>query len=139
MAKTCTLASIVGPALQNMFPWRELKLFAGNNIFAVFPAIHPDVGDIQIFDDGDEVRVEVGRFTHTHFGPSEEGVTWKEDGERIANEVIAFLGNIFDHKVKFYVTPRTGGCEPIGSQQGAFSKAISGPHQYFVWSGLLIE
>ncbi len=32
-----------------------------------FPAIHPDVGDIKIHDDGSELTLIAGNFTHGHF------------------------------------------------------------------------
>jgi hypothetical protein len=49
------------PKLLARFPDRCLRIYQGKQPFATFPASHPEVGDLQIHDDGDELTISIGR------------------------------------------------------------------------------
>ena len=62
-----TLSDNLIPKLLASFPDRDLRLHQGNQPVATFPAAHPEVGDLQISDDEDELTISVGSLTHGHF------------------------------------------------------------------------
>jgi hypothetical protein len=49
---------------------------------AIIPAKHPDVGDMTIYDDGDELTIEIGHKHHTHISAYNYGSYAEE--ERLA-------------------------------------------------------
>lgn len=103
----------------------------------VFPAAHPEVGDLSVWDDGDEATVVIGRLTHSHFNPYDSTLTDQEIAERVTSEVADFLADVFADRVVAWVPSdrRVGGwcrrhderVEPSG-RDGI---------QRFVWSGPL--
>jgi hypothetical protein len=44
------------PRLKERFPDRPMKIGSPPEAIAVFAAAHPDVGDVQIFDDGSNTK-----------------------------------------------------------------------------------
>jgi len=61
------ISAILIPMLEQRFPGRGVKSDARPGPCMTFPAAHPEVGDIQIYDDGDEITLLAGNFTHGHF------------------------------------------------------------------------
>jgi hypothetical protein len=97
----------------------------------VFLAAHRDVGDIEIQDDGNELTVTVGKFTHTHFANYDEGISDSERAERIVNDLVAFLEDVFADRVEFFGSHRTGGgFRPRGAESGS---------DLYVWSGPIAD
>jgi len=65
-----TLFDALVPELRSRFHGRGLRLDPGPPQHATFPATHPEVGDLIIYDEDDEeLIVEYGNFTHCHYGP----------------------------------------------------------------------
>ncbi len=73
-----------------------------------FPAVHADVGDIQIYDDGDEITVVAGNFTHGHFSNYED-ISEEESERMIAENVADFLEKLFSDKVVLLGSHKGGG------------------------------
>ena len=63
------LSQKLKPRLSARFPDRGLRLHEGKEPVASFPAAHPEVGDLRIDEDGDELTIAVGQLTHGHFSP----------------------------------------------------------------------
>jgi len=63
----------------------------------VFP--YPEIGPVEICDDGDEVTVFIGRVTHGHFGCYDESLTEEEKQKKIVADVIEFLAALFADRV----------------------------------------
>jgi len=104
--------------------------------FAIFPAVHPDVGDIEIYDDGDELTVVVGKFTHRHFSNYDQGVSQVERACRIGNDLAVFLSDLFADRIEMYGSHLGGGGTRLrdGRSRGLASKVVFGSKTY-VWSG----
>ena len=102
--------------------------------FAVFPATHPDVGDIELYDDGGEVVIGVGNFTHCHFTSYDLTGSESEKAVRIANDIVSFLDDIFSERVEFWGSHSGSGGVRRRGPQGELHKATSGTSAY-VWSG----
>ena len=52
------------PVLETDFPNRGLRAGEPPDPIAAFPAAHTEVGDVNIYDDGNEAMVSVGQITH---------------------------------------------------------------------------
>lgn len=63
-----------------------------------FPAKHPSVGDILIYDEGDEITLVAGNFTHGHFSNYDD-IPVQQKEKLIAEKVSAFLEKLFSDKV----------------------------------------
>jgi hypothetical protein len=122
--------------LQDKFAGTSLRLTPGDDPVAVFPAMHSDIGDISIYDDGDELTVVFGNFTHSHFGNYEEKLSEAEKERQIAEEMVELLEDIFQDKILFYGSHQGGGgWQGIeGKSRGFISKTFAGQKSY-VWSG----
>ena len=127
--------------LLQKFPERGPILSAADETarrpFATVPAHHGDFGDIEIYDDGDEATIELGRFTHVHFGCYEKELAEIHKFQNIAEDVTLFLSDVFADKVQFYASGRSGGFGPVGTNQSRISLMVGILHDYFVWSGPL--
>jgi hypothetical protein len=64
-----------------------------------FPAAHPDVGDLAIYDDGDEARIEFTKITHGHFGCWDESLSQSQREKDVAESVANFVEQVFAEKV----------------------------------------
>lgn len=112
---------------------------------AVFPAVHPEVGDVSIWDDGDEATVAIGDITHGHFGAYDGALSQEQIHEEVAKQVVAFLADLFADKVVLWRTPgrRLGGWyyadrEPQGAgTTGCLGRFLASPRkaERFLWSG----
>lgn len=134
------LSSALLPKLQGRFPGRPFTSDQDKQGVVVFPCEHPDVGDVEIRDDGDEVTVVLGNFTHTHIGCYDEGVTDSERVERICDSVIYLLEDLFADRIELYGSHvGAGGFRRRDeNRRGLISKGISGTKS-FVWSGPLSD
>ena len=132
------LAETLIPRLEERFSGRPIVIGTGSQPTATFPAVHPDVDDLIVQDDGDELTIYVGRFTHVHLGNYDEGVTENEREQRIVEETLAFLDDIFADRIEFFASRfGSGGCRKRdGKPRGVVSKLLLGPRSY-VWSGPL--
>jgi hypothetical protein len=116
------LAETLIPLLKARFSDRPFVVGTGSHPAATFPAIHPEVGDLVIQDDGDELTVYVGNFTHVHFDN--------------VDDTLAFLEDVFADRMEFFGSHLGGGgCRKrAGKPRGVVSKALLGRRTY-VWSG----
>ena len=116
-----------------------MKIGNTGGLLAVFPPAHPDVGAVEIHDEGDEVVVVIGRFTHEHFLAYERGLSAEQRAERIADDVVAFLEKLFADRIELFGRGRRGGWRARGSKpRGRISKFLFGRRTY-VWSGPLAD
>src|SRR4051812_35246246 len=120
------------PRLQQRFPDRSLKVGAPPAAVAIFAAAHPDVGDVQIFDDGSEVTLIAGKFTHGHFSYF-DSKSLEEAAENIVQNVIDFLDQLFADQIILWGSHRGGG----GWFDRDHGQASSEKGPLYVWSGPL--
>src|SRR5262245_54935557 len=119
------------PKLLARFPDRGLLLHEGKEPAASFPAAHPEVGDLRIDDDGDELTISVGQLTHGHFAPGNCGGPAHEREEELIDRVLQFLDEVFRDRIEFWTAGKCGGWHPRGGIPLA-----PGPNmRRFVWSG----
>jgi hypothetical protein len=105
---------------------------------AVFPAIHPAVGDISIRDDGTELTVYIGNFTHLHFAYFEDDLSPEQKAHCIVEGVVQFLEDIFADRVIMWGSHRDGGgLSTHGSPGYAELRSPRTRLERYVWSGPL--
>jgi hypothetical protein len=128
------------PKLKEDFPNRGLRVETSPEVRAVFPCVHPEVGDIVIHDDGDELTIYAGNFTHGHFSNYDEKLSKEQKAEKIAEDVVEFLKNLFADQIVLWGSHSGGGGwskrgEPNKFYStGIFKKA----RNEYVWSGPLL-
>ncbi|MCI0739396.1 MAG: hypothetical protein L0Y72_10155 [Gemmataceae bacterium] len=128
------ISAVLIPKLRARFPGRGLRVSSPPSPSAVFPAIHPEVGDIQIYDDGDELTVVAGNFTHGHFSNYDEKLSPEQKASEIAEDVVSFLEALFADEVVFWGShERCGGWYNIGEDSSSWAK----DDKKYVWSGPL--
>lgn len=83
----------------------------------VIPAANDSVGNMTVYDDGDELTIEIGQLHHTHFS------AYNYDGETNEQRLVAaiedaakFVADVFADRVEFSVDYAGDRC--IGSSHG---------------------
>ena len=120
------------PALLSRFPDRPFRVGNPPAAAVTFPCCHPDVGDLQIFDDGDEATIALGRHTHSHFNPYDSSLTETELASTVTESVIAFLVDLFADRVLIWSLPgHSGGWYMLPGSSAHVPAGASA----FLWSG----
>lgn len=125
------------PLIRARFPQARIEAGGLDRPFAIFPAAHPEVGTVELYEDGEEIVAMVGRFTHAHFF-NEGGAADAQWRERVAEDVVKFLEELFADRIELFGSPRSGGWRPRGARRGFVSRLLFGKASY-VWSGPLAE
>jgi len=89
------------------------------------------VGDVQISDDGDEITLIAGKFTHGHFSNYDE-IPVEEREKMIAEDVADFLDKLFSDQVVLWGSHEGGGGWRV--VDGASSDKPKYRNEY-LWSG----
>lgn len=126
------ISEVLIPKLHERFSERGLCI-TKPPACAVFPAIHPAVGDIEIFDDGDELTVVAGNFTHSHFSNYDDKLSEEEKAERIADDVVKFLEEMFADQIVMWGSHLGCGGWHRRGRKSFWQKVI----RQYVWSGPL--
>lgn len=130
-----SLISVLVPKLMTRFPNREILLGVAPGADVVFRAENPVVGNVEIRDDGDELTVTIGGFTHRHFACYAGGLSEADKAHAVTDEVVAYLDDLFSDRIEFYGSKCGGGARHRdGTTRGFFSKLFFGRKTY-VWSG----
>src|SRR5256885_23827 len=93
------IRDVLIPALEANFPDRGMRIGEPADPIAVFPAAHPEVGDVTIHDDGNEAIVHVGDITHGHFGWDDPNRTDAEAAQAVTEQLVRFLKDLFADRV----------------------------------------
>jgi hypothetical protein len=130
-----TISRKLIPKLLSRFPGRGLRVHEGTQPAASFPAAHPDVGDLRIHDDGDELTITVGELTHGHFSPTNHQAPSEEKEDQVIGRVMKFLDEVFADQIEFWTADRAGGWHPRGKAPSLQRANM----RRFVWSGPVIS
>ena len=121
------------PALRAQFPDRELRPGDSPNTIGVFPAANDEIGDLTVLDDGDEATIYVGVITHLHFDGDTSSKA--EVDERIADEVVSFLAELFADRILLWrsCAPGHDGAMPLNDAKNL--SGIGASDLTYLWSG----
>src|SRR4051794_22452878 len=103
------ITPVLMPKLLHQFPGRGLRVDSPPGPCAVFPAVHPEVGDIEIYDDGNELTVVAGNFTHGHFSNYDDSLSDDQKADAIVEAVLDFLENLFADRFILWGSRKEGG------------------------------
>ena len=129
------IADVLIPALQTAFPDRGLLISSAPNPIVVFPAGCAEVGDVLIYDDGDEATVVIENVTHHHVNPYDTNMSEEERDRWVAEEVIEFLHDLFADQVFLWSIEKgkAGGGWQRG-YDGTIPPDVPTKADTFVWS-----
>ena len=131
------IRDVLLPRLSSQFAARKPVFATHPSPDVVFPAAHPEVGQICVWDDGDELTLAVGDLTHTHFNPYDPSLSEIELAERVSSDLLEFLEDVFADQVVFWQATdgRAGG----GCVRRPDRVEPDGRHDVrrFLWSGPL--
>jgi hypothetical protein len=117
--------------LQTYFPNRGMRIGAPPSPCALFPGIHPEVGDVEVYDDGDELTVVLGKFTHAHFSNHDEALSPQQKDELISKDVASFLEKLFADQIVMWGSHEGAGGWYDRGDASMLQKDAKG----YVWSG----
>ena len=135
LSVTGKLSAKLVPRLRSRFAGRGLRLHKGLRPVASFPAVHPEVGDLTICDDDEEVTVYIGQLTHGHFSspPIDDALPVDIREEKIIDRVIGFLDAVFDDEIEFSREARNIGGWRARRETNPLTQGDQ--VRRFVWSG----
>ncbi len=117
----------------------------GRTPFIRIKAENSEFGDIELYDDGDEVTIYFGRFTHSHFSNYDE-IPLDEKEAQIAEDVYDVLTATFEDELEFWGSHQdSGGFQGVNcakeQSQGILSRILSrrGSKTFYRWSGATRE
>lgn len=128
-----TLTDLLRPLLRARYPEHAHVPDDGSAI-AVFRSAHPDVGQLELLEENEEVTAVLGTFTHGHFSCFDEDLSVVQRAHEIAAEVIPFLDDLFADRIEFWGShQRAGGWCRRGAGRSALLGLFAG--KMYVWSG----
>lgn len=135
MTNHVTIRQLLLPALEAAFPSSGMRVSDPPEPVAVFPAACAEVGDVQIYDDGDEATVVIENGTHHHTNPYDAEMTSGERAQWVTREVVEFLRALFDDRV-FLWSRQRGRCGGGWNQpyEGVIPDGLPEDADMFVWS-----
>jgi hypothetical protein len=100
------LREVLLAALTERFGDRGLRAGTRPGPIAVFPARHPEVGDVSVWDSGIEpdfhATVTVGEIIGDHFTNYDSHLESHERPERLTKDVVRFLQELFADRLLFW-------------------------------------
>jgi len=103
--------------------------------FAVFQSPCSRVGELQIWDDGIELTVFIGDFTHFHIGNYDDSFSKEKKEEAIVGALLLFLEKLFADEIEFFGNGRSGGQRERNQKpRGFLSKWLFGKNSW-TWTG----
>jgi hypothetical protein len=121
------------PKLEEHFPNRGLRVETSPEARAVFSAMHPEVGNVEIHEDGNEIIIYLGNFTHVHLANYDENLSKEQKSEKLAEDVVANLKNLFADQIILWGSHRGGG----GCRERGEPSIFKTHKKEYVWSGPL--
>ena len=111
-----------------------------DRLIVTIPARDPEVGDITVWLDGDEVTVGIGQLHHSHFEVcAQPEATLDAREQEAARSATSFISDILDERVHFQVQFENGRCRGSSSWYPEHSerlRTLSGVDEVreYVWS-----
>ena len=83
------------PAVKEVFPNLAFKISPTSNPIISLSSSSAEIGDLHIYDDGDQATVIITGITHGDFGVYDENLNTEEKEQIITEDVISFLVTLF--------------------------------------------
>jgi hypothetical protein len=122
--------------LRARFPDRPFEVVTSPTPSVIFPPSHIEVGPVEVHAENDEFTVYLPKFTHSHFSNYDKNLSKDQAAERMADDVVAFLGRLFADEVVLWGNGQgAGGWYARDKKQSFLSRWLKG--KTYVWSGPL--
>ncbi len=129
------IRDLIVPAVQEAFPDKLFVVSCPPEPVLRLGSGRTDIGDLAIYDDGQEATVSITEITHGHFHSSDESLTQDQIDAHVTEDVICFLHALFSDHVLLYRTPsRNMGGWSIFEEAPDPDYSVTG-REYFLWSG----
>ena len=132
-----TIADVLVPMVKAMYPDRKPRFGSAPEPIVVFPAACPDVGDLSIYDDGEEATVAIENVTHHHVNNYDAELSQEERIRRIAQRVVTFLDSLFSDSVLLWSIDRgqrMGGWRLLPDDEEEIVDDLPDEADVFLWS-----
>jgi hypothetical protein len=129
-----TISETVAPRLRTKFQSDGLQLGVAPGPIATVPARCAEVGDLQIFDHGEEVIVHIGHVSHTHISAYYTS-SHEERVQSVADDLIEFVENLLSDRILFWAAggeTRQGGV--VWGYTGVVPASLPKNASVFLWS-----
>ena len=123
------------PAVKEVFPNLAFKISPTSNPIISLSSSSVEIGDLHIYDDGDQATVIITGIAHGDFGVYDENLNTEEKEQVITEDVISFLVTLFSDRVVLYRTFSKGMNGWTVIEQGVKDIEFIAGREYFVWSG----
>ena len=123
------------PAVKEVFPNLAFKISPTSNPIISLSSSSAEIGDLHIYDDGDQATVIITGIAHGDFGVYDENLNTEEKEQIITEDVISFLVTLFSDRVVLYRTSSKGMGGWTLIEQGVKDIEFIAGREYFVWSG----
>jgi len=115
------LADILTEIIEQRFPGKATLISGEGMPFLEIKPEYEKFGTIKLFDDGDEVTIVFGNFTHSHYGNYEE-ISQNEKDQAIAEDVTTVLEDTFADRLEFWGSRNS--CGGFREREGALKKRL---------------
>ena len=123
------------PAVKEAFPDKPFSFSSPPDPIIRLPSGFAEMGDLLIYDHGAEATIWITEITHGHFNPYDESLSQDQVDQKVTEDVIAFLRDLFSDRVLLYRTPTRGmGGWFIFSGVPSEHALVEG-REHFLWSG----
>ena len=123
------------PAVREVFPNLAFKISPTSNPIISLSSSSAEIGDLHIYDDGDQATVIITGIAHGDFGVYDENLNTEEKEQIITEDVVSFLVTLFSDRVVLYRTSSKGMGGWTLIEQGVKDIEFVAGREYFVWSG----
>ncbi len=127
------------PAVREAFPDKPFSFSSPPDPIIRLPSGLAEIGDLAIYDDGEEATVCLTEITHGHLNPYDASLAQDQVDQKVTEDVVAFLRDLFSDRVLLYRTPSRGmgGWHVFSGVPNEV--AIAEGREYFVLVGALLR
>ena len=129
------IANVLRKAITQRLPEIEFTTPSPPGAAIVIPARHEGVGDVSIWDDGDEATLDIRNISHSHFTDYTPGISEEEAAHSISEDVIGFLEDLFADRVLLWKSSCGGGGWRMLADGEVPQVHSDAGTQYYFWSG----
>ena len=123
------------PAVRKAFPDKPFLFSSSPDPIIRLPSGFAEIGDLAIYDDGEEATVCITEITHGHFNPYDSSFSRDQVDQKVTEDVVDSLRDLFSDHVLLYRTPNRSMGGRYVFEDAPKEDAFAEGREYFLWSG----